>query len=69
MKNAAAEVRDGKLFNLGLRFDRNGPQLGRKRFNRMDYATDLFTPMGPAAALRSVGGRVMPEEINKESSL
>ncbi|WP_439365993.1 cyclase family protein [Bradyrhizobium sp. DASA03005] len=50
LRNAAAEVRHGKLFNLGLRFDRNGPQLGRKRFNPMVYATDLFTPMGPGAA-------------------
>jgi hypothetical protein len=25
LKSAAAEVREGKLFNLGLRFDRNGP--------------------------------------------
>jgi Putative cyclase len=49
LKNAAAEVRDGKLFNLGLRFDRNGPQLGEKRFNPMVYAPDLFTPMSPAA--------------------
>ena len=48
LKNAAAEVRDGKLFNLGLAFDRNGPQLGRGRFNPMVYPTDLFTPLNPA---------------------
>jgi kynurenine formamidase len=48
LKNAAAEVRAGKLFNLGLRFDRDGPQLGRGRFNPMVYATDLFTPLNPA---------------------
>jgi len=49
LKNAAAEVRDGKLFNLGLKFDRNGPQLGRGRFNPLVYPTDLFTPLNPAA--------------------
>ena len=48
LKNAAAEVRDGKLFNLGLKFDRNGPQPGRGRFNPMVYPTDLFTPLNPA---------------------
>ena len=48
LKNAAAEVRDGKLFNLGLAFDRNGPQPGRGRFNPMVYPTDLFTPPNPA---------------------
>ncbi len=48
LKNAAAEVRDGKLFNLGLAFDRNGPQPGRGRFNPMVYPTDLFTPLNPA---------------------
>ena len=47
-KRGAAEVRDGKLFNLGLRFDREGPQLGRGRFNPMVYPTDLFTPLNPA---------------------
>jgi len=48
LKSAAAEVQAGKLFNLGLRFDRDGPQLGRGRFNPMVYATDLFTPLNPA---------------------
>jgi kynurenine formamidase len=48
LKNAAAQVRDGKLFNLGLRFDREGPQLGRGRFNPLLYVTDLFTPLNPA---------------------
>src|ERR1700743_1635526 len=48
LKRGAAEVRDGKLFNLGLKFDRDGPQLGRGRFNPMVYATDLFTPLNPA---------------------
>src|SRR5579871_281257 len=48
LKRAAGEVREGKLFNLGLRFDRDGPQLGRGRFNPLVYATDLFTPLNPA---------------------
>jgi kynurenine formamidase len=48
LKNAAAEVQAGKLFNLGLRFDRNGPQLGGGRFNPRVYVTDLFTPLNPA---------------------
>ena len=48
LKRAAGEVRDGKLFNLGLRFDRDGPQLGRGRFNPLVYVTDLFTPLNPA---------------------
>jgi kynurenine formamidase len=48
LKKAAAEVRDGKLFHLGLRFDRDGPQLGRGRFNPLVYVTDLFTPLNPA---------------------
>ncbi len=48
LKRAGAEVRDGKLFNLGLRFDRDGPQPGRGRFNPLVYVTDLFTPLNPA---------------------
>lgn len=48
LKKAAATVTAGKLFNLGLNFDRNGPQLGAGRFNPKLYATDLFTPLNPA---------------------
>ena len=48
LKRAAGEVQAGKLFNLGLRFDRNGPQMGRGRFNPLVYVTDLFTPLNPA---------------------
>jgi len=48
LKRAAGEVREGKLFNLGLRFDRDGPQPGRGRFNPLVYVTDLFTPLNPA---------------------
>lgn len=50
LKCAAAEVRDGKLFNLGLRFDREGPLLGKgRRFNPRIYVTELFTPMSDSA--------------------
>lgn len=42
------EVKDGKLFNLGLNFDKDGPQLGGGRFNPKLYVTDLFTPLNPA---------------------
>jgi kynurenine formamidase len=48
LKRGAGEVREGKLFNLGLAFDRDGPQPGRGRFNPMVYPTDLFTPLNPA---------------------
>jgi len=48
LKNAAAEVRSGKLFNLGLNFDKDGPQPGGGRFNPKVYVTDLFTPLNPA---------------------
>jgi kynurenine formamidase len=48
LKNAAAQVQSGKLFNLGLRFDKNGPQpAGGDRFNPKVYVTDLFTPLNP----------------------
>jgi len=33
LKGAAAEVRDGKMFSLGLRFDKDGPQNDVYRFN------------------------------------
>jgi kynurenine formamidase len=48
LKAAAETVTDGKLFNLGLNFDRDGPQTGAGRFNPKLYATDLFTPLNPA---------------------
>src|SRR5579862_3146133 len=47
LQAAAATVTSGKLFNLGLNFDRNGPQPGGRRFNPMVYPTDLFTPLNP----------------------
>lgn len=45
---ATASVREGKLFNLGLNFDKDGPQPGGGRFNPKVYVTDLFTPLNPA---------------------
>ncbi|HWA60730.1 MAG TPA: cyclase family protein [Caulobacteraceae bacterium] len=49
LKKAAGEIRSGKVFNLGLRFDKDGPQTGGGgRFNPKLYATDLFTPLNPA---------------------
>jgi kynurenine formamidase len=48
LRDAAATVTAGKLFNLGLNFDKNGPQTGSGRFNPKLYATDLFTPLNPA---------------------
>jgi kynurenine formamidase len=47
LRRAAHCVREGKLFNLGLRFDKDGPQLGKARFNPKLYVTDLFTPLNP----------------------
>lgn len=48
LREAAACVQDGRLFSLGLRFDRNGPQLNEGRFNPRLFATDLFTPLSAA---------------------
>jgi kynurenine formamidase len=49
LKAAAATVQSGKLFNLGLNFDKNGPQTGGGgRFNPKLYPIELFTPLNPA---------------------
>ncbi len=49
LKAAAATVTTGKLFNLGLNFDKDGPQTGNGgRFNPKLYPTDLWTPLNPA---------------------
>lgn len=49
LREAVATVSSGKLFNLGLNFDKNGPQPGQSgRFNPKLYPTDLFTPLNPA---------------------
>lgn len=42
-----ASVQAGKLFNLGLNFDKDGPQMGVGRFNPKLYPTDLFTALNP----------------------
>lgn len=47
LKAAVATVTAGKMFNLGLNFDKDGPQLGLRRFNPKLYVTDLFTPLNP----------------------
>jgi kynurenine formamidase len=48
LKDAVATVTSGKLFHLGLNFDKDGPQSGVGRFNPKLYPTDLFTPLNPA---------------------
>lgn len=47
LQRAVTNVRSGKLFNLGLNFDRNGPQLGPYRFNPKLYVTELGRPLNP----------------------
>lgn len=47
LKNAAASVSTGKLFNLGLNFDANGPQPGLRRFNPLVFVTDISTVLNP----------------------
>jgi kynurenine formamidase len=48
LKAAAEAVQSGKLFSLGINFDKDGPQVGPERFNPMLYTTHLFTPINPA---------------------
>jgi kynurenine formamidase len=48
LQRAAATVTRGKLFNLGLRFERGGPQPELAgRFNPRMFVTDLFTSLNP----------------------
>ncbi len=47
LRGAAAAARQGKLFSLGLRFDKDGPQMGGMRFNPMLYMKTLGTPFNP----------------------
>jgi kynurenine formamidase len=47
LRRAAGEVASGRLFNLGLNFDSEGPQLGVRRFNPKLYVTELATPLNP----------------------
>ena len=70
LKAAAATVQSGKLFNLGLNFDKNGPQTGGgSRFNPKLYPIELFTPQLPrvisleaTVASREPEVRVAPRE-------
>jgi kynurenine formamidase len=48
LKSAAQTVQSGKLFSLGINFDKDGPQVGPERFNPKLYMTHLFTPVNPA---------------------
>jgi kynurenine formamidase len=47
LQRAVGNVRSGKLFNLGLNFDRDGPQLGLRRFNPKLYVIELGRPLNP----------------------
>lgn len=48
LQRAGATVRQGKLFSLGLPFDRNGPQIpGSHRDNPQLYVTARAQPMSP----------------------
>lgn len=47
LKRAAAEVSAGKMFGLGLRFDKNGPQNEVFRFNPKLYMSALDAPLTP----------------------
>jgi kynurenine formamidase len=68
LKAAAATVQSGKLFSLGLNFDKNGPQIGPERFNPMLYMTHLFTPVNPAfpSARHSDDVIVMPSQSSTQ---
>jgi kynurenine formamidase len=49
LRDAAAEVRSGRRFALGLAFDRFGPQGAAgpsKRFNPQLYVTETYGPLG-----------------------
>ena len=46
LKRAAATVLDGKVFNLGLAFNADGPQApGGRRFNPKLFVTEVATPL------------------------
>jgi kynurenine formamidase len=49
LKGAVSTVQSGKLFSLGLKFDKDGPQLGGPggRFNPMLYAIQVATIINP----------------------
>lgn len=45
LRTAAASVRAGRLFSLGLNFDSAGPQQEGRRFNPKLYVTEVATPL------------------------
>lgn len=45
LRAAAASVRAGRLFSLGLNFDSAGPQQEGRRFNPKLYVTEVATPL------------------------
>ena len=47
LKRGAEAVTAGKLFSLGLRFDKDGPQRGDFRFNPRLYVTALTSSLSP----------------------
>lgn len=47
LQHAVGTVTSGKLFNLGLNFDKDGPQLGLRRFNPKLYVIELGKPLNP----------------------
>lgn len=50
LQRASAAATQGKLFNLGLNFDSNGPQQsGGFRFNPQHFMTAIGEPLGPNA--------------------
>lgn len=48
LKRGAAAVTAGKAFNLGLRFDKDGPADGNFRFNPRLYMAAVGRPLNPA---------------------
>lgn len=48
LQRASAAATAGKLFSLGLNFDKDGPQTNVRRLNPQLFVTDLFTPLNPA---------------------
>jgi len=53
LRRGVAEVVSGKLFNLGIRFDAQGPQTGRGgRFNPKLYASEIGKQVRPGSRSR-----------------
>jgi len=49
---AAALVRQGKVFDLGIPFDRNGPQTGADRTNPLHFMTEVSGVEHPTGSMR-----------------